>query len=216
MAINQYVRDKKGENDYKKGNRTKGQPRNGAALAAMNKAYGESVAHYKQEVEAIRQSRAIKQERMFDVYNNLKEYIERQRSDERPLTVAGMIAAAGVSRSTWYEMAGGRYDYQLPQIIDVYNLSQTMVIDGIPAAEAVIGKKKETILLIFWTDLIQKAMLAVEEQTEERLYSKGRVGDIFALKAVHGWQEEPSPQTVNNTLVIASPEQAREAIRALK
>ena len=56
----------------------------------------------------------------------------------------------------------------------------------------------------------------VEEQTEERLYSKGRVGDIFALKAVHGWEEEQSPHTVNQTLVIATEEQAREAIKMLK
>lgn len=216
MAVNQYVRDRNGENDYKKGNRIKGQPRNGAALAAMNKAYGESVAHYRDEVEAIRQSRAIKQERMYNVYTRLREYIATQREEDRPLTVAGMISASSVSRTTWYEMAGGRYDYQLPQIIDAYNLSQTTEVDGIPATEAFIGGAKETILLIFWTDLVEKAMLAIEEQTEERLYSKGRVGDIFALKAVHGWQEEPSPQTVNQTLVIASPEQAREAIRALK
>ena len=59
-------------------------------------------------------------------------------------------------------------------------------------------------------------MLAVEEQTEERLYSKGRVGDIFSLKAVHGWQEDQAPQTVNQTLVIATEEQARKAIDLLK
>ena len=59
-------------------------------------------------------------------------------------------------------------------------------------------------------------MLAVEEQTEERLYSKGRVGDIFSLKAVHGWQEDNTPQTVNQTLVIASPEEAERAIKMLK
>lgn len=59
-------------------------------------------------------------------------------------------------------------------------------------------------------------MLAIEAQTEERLYSKGRVGDIFSLKAVHGWKEDTAPQTVNQTLVIASEEQARQAINLLK
>lgn len=216
MAINQYVRDRNGENDYKKGNRTKGQPRNGAGLAAYNKAFGESVAYYKKEVEAIRASRKFKQEDVYTVYCRLNDYIKEQRAEERPLTVAGMIKASGLSRGTWYEMAGGDYDYQLPQLIDTYNLVPTMDIDGLPATEAEINGKKCTILLIMWAEIMQKAMLAIEEQTEERLYSKGRVGDIFALKAVHGWQEEPSPQTVNQTLVIASPEQAREAIKALK
>lgn len=216
MAVNQYVRDRNGENDFKKGNRVKGQPRNGAGLAAYNKAYGEAVAYYKKEVEAIRASRKFKQEDVYIVYNRLSEYIERQRDEDRPLTVAGMIRASGISRGTWYEMAGGDYDYQLPQLIDTYDLVPTIDIDGLPATSCEINGKKRTILLIMWSEMVQKAMLAIEEQTEERLYSKGRVGEIFALKAVHGWREEPSPQTVNQTLVIASPEQARDAIKALK
>ena len=72
------------------------------------------------------------------------------------------------------------------------------------------------VLLIPYSLIIQKALLMIAEQTEERLYSNGRVGDIFALKAQHGWQEEQSPQTVNQTLVIATEEQAREAIKLLK
>lgn len=204
-----------GKNDYKKGNRTNSR-RNSTVAVAASKQFGDEVSRYKEIAEKMRQKRKIKQEDVYTVYCRLNEYIERQRNGERPLTVAGMIQAAGVSRSTWYEMAGGDYDYQLYQLIDTYNLSPTYNIDGIPATDTEINGEKQTILLIQWSYLIEKGMLAIEEQTEERLYSKGRVGDIFALKAVHGWQEEPSPQTVNQTLVIASPEQAREAIAALK
>lgn len=204
-----------GKNDYKKGNRTNSR-RNSTVAVAASKQFGEEVSRYKEIAEKMRQKRKIKQEDVYTVYCRLNEYIERQRNGERPLTVAGMIQAAGVSRSTWYEMAGGDYDYQLYQLIDTYNLSATHTIDGIPATDTEINGEKQTILLIRWSYLIEKGMLAIEEQTEERLYSKGRVGDIFALKAVHGWQEEPNPQTVNQTLVIASPEQAREAIAALK
>lgn len=204
-----------GKNDYKKGNRTNSR-RNSTVAAAASKQFGDEVSRYKEIAEKMRQKRKIKQEGLYTVYCRLNEYIERQRNEDRPLTVAGMIQAAGVSRSTWYEMAGGDYDYQLYQLIDTYNLSPTYNIDGIPATDTEINGEKQTILLIQWSYLIEKGMLAIEEQTEERLYSKGRVGDIFALKAVHGWQEEPNPQTVNQTLVIASPEQAREAIAALK
>lgn len=214
MAINQYVRDRNGENDYKKGNRTNSK-RDSSVMVAASKQFGEDVRRYKEIAEKMRLARKFKQEQVFEVYNRLNGYIEEQRGNDKPLTVAGVIRATGMSRTTWYEMAGGDYDYQLPQLIDTYDLEATIDIDGIPATEAVIDGKKCTILLIPWSWLVEKAMLAIEEQTEERLYSKGRVGDIFALKAVHGWQEEPSPQTVNQTLVIASPEQARDAIKAL-
>lgn len=215
MAVNQYVRDRNGENDFKKGNRTNSK-RDSSVMVAASKQFGEEVRRYKEIAEKMRQSRKFKQEEVYNVYKRLNEYIERQREEDRPLTVAGMVNSTGMSKGTWYEMAAGDYDYQLPQLIDTYELEPTIEIDGLPATICEINGEKRTILLIPWSFLTEKAMLAIEEQTEERLYSKGRVGEIFALKAVHGWREEPSPQTVNQTLVIASPEQARDAIKALK
>ena len=86
-------------------------------------------------------------------------------------------------------------------------------IDGIPYITEDDG---HIVMLITYGAVIQKAVLCKEAQTEERLYDKGRVGDIFSLKALHGWKEDASPSTVNQTLVIASEEQARKAIDLLK
>ena len=70
--------------------------------------------------------------------------------------------------------------------------------------------------LIAFGELIEKGELLLEAETERRLYKSGKVTDIFALKSLHNWKEEQSPQTVNQTLVIASAEQARKAIELLK
>lgn len=217
MAVNQYVRDRNGVNDHKKGNRTDSK-RNPAPAIQINKQIGEDIATYKEIAERVRQSRKYKQEDVIKVYNRLSEYIEYQRESEKPLTVAGMIKASGVSKSTWYEMLRGDYDYQLYQLTDTYSIDtdNTAELDTIPVVSVNINNQETEIMLTCWSEMLQKAMLAIEEQTEERLYEKGRVGDIFALKAVHDWKEEASPQTVNQTLVIATEEQARKAIELLK
>ena len=67
------------------------------------------------------------------------------------------------------------------------------------------------------SEIVEKAYLRLQEQIEERLYEKGRVGDIFALKSKHGWNDSgDTPHTVNQTLVIATEEQARRAIECLE
>ena len=147
----------------------------------------------------------------------LNDYIDDQTVEDRPLTIAGMIRAAGVSKSTWYEMISGDYDYLLFQYADYHSIPIEQINDANGGAiPTFTNSEGQEILLIPYSEALQKAVLRVEEQTEERLYSKGRVGDIFSLKAVHGWQEDSQPQTVTNNLVIASPEQAKRAIDLLK
>lgn len=215
MAVNQWDKGSKnnGPNAHKKGNRTKGQPRNGKQLGDISKAISEDISRYKEIAEKVRRSKKYRQEDLHRIYQGLIAYIDRQKENEKPITVSGMILASGISSATWYEMLGGDYDYRLYEYIDMHNINtnDADIMDDIPFVEDENG----VILLITYSDLLQKAMLLQQEQTEERLYEKGRVGDIFALKAMHGWQEETSPHTVNQTLVLASPEQAREAIKML-
>lgn len=217
MAINQYSRDNgNGENAYKKGNRTNSR-RESAHLVAFSKQQSADVAAYKEQAEKRRKGRKYKQEDLTGIIQRLNDYIDDQTAEDRPLTIAGMIRAAGVSKSTWYEMIGGDYDYLLFQYADYHSIPIERINDAngdtIPTFT---DEEEREILLIPYSEALQKAVLRVEEQTEERLYSKGRVGDIFSLKAVHGWQEDSQPQSVTNNLVIASPEQAKRAIDLLK
>lgn len=216
MALNQYDRGSanNGPNAHKKGNRKKGQPRNGKGLAAYSKRESEDIGRYKEAAERRRKKRKYRQEDLIGIIERINAYIQEQKGGDRPFTVSGMIRAAQVSKSSWYEMLAGEYDYRLIEYCDHHNID----LDSIPtgATTTITDAEGNEVVLITYAEALQKAMLAVEEQTEERLYSKGRVGDIFSLKAVHGWREEQSPQTVNQTLVIATEEQARKAIDLLK
>lgn len=223
MAINQWDKgsENNGPNAHKKGNRTASKRETGH-LSSFNKAVAEDIGRYKESAERARKARKYKQEDLYGIYMRIKEYIRVRTvaSDpdyiDKPLTVSGMILASGISKATWYEMLRGDYDYRLFEYIDLHNINIDTVetyIDGIPYIE---DNENNKILLIVHSGILEKAMLAIEAQTEERLYCKGRVGDIFSLKAVHGWKEDHQPQTVNQTLVIASEEQARKAIDLLK
>lgn len=214
MAINQYVKEGNGPNAHKKGNRTK-TGRNPQKAININKQFGEEVAAYKEVAEKIRRAKKYKQEDLAAIYKRIMDYVADKREQDKPITVSGMILASGISRATWYEMLSGDYDYRLYQYIDTHNIDE-MARTDIDGMEAVINSEGEVVLLNCYSEILQKAMLMLEEQTEERLYKSGRVGDIFSLKAIHGWREEQSPQTVNQTLVIATEEQAREAIKLLK
>ena len=214
MAINQYVKEGNGPNAHKKGNRTKS-GRNPQNAININKQFGEEVAAYKEVAEKIRRAKKYKQEDLAAIYKRITDYVADKREQDKPITVSGMILASGISRATWYEMLAGDYDYRLYQYIDTHNIDEMQKLD-VDGMEAVINSEGEVVLLNCYSEILQKAMLMLEEQTEERLYKSGRAGDIFSLKAIHGWREEQSPQTVNQTLVIATEEQAREAIKLLK
>lgn len=216
MALNQYDRGSKnnGPNAHKKGNRTPGQPRNGAGLAEISRMESARIAKYNEIAEKQRRAKKYKQEDLAGAMDRIQDYITEQTDAEKPLTISGMIRAAGISKGTWYEMLRGDYDYRLYEYCDMHDIDID-TIDRTTTAVVTDGEGNR-IALITWSEALQKAVLAVEEQTEERLYSKGRVGDIFSLKALHGWQEDQSPQTVNQTLVIATEEQARKAIDLLK
>ena len=111
-------------------------------------------------------------------------------------------------------MRRGNFDHELFAYMDIHGIEEPEdYVDGIPHCR--VGGKD--VLLIPFSEIIEKALLMHENETETRLYEKGRVGDIFSLKAQHNWQEEDKkPHTVNQTLVIADSEQARKAIELLK
>lgn len=216
MAINRWDKGspENGPNAYKKGNRTDSE-RNTEKIAALSRQYNEEQQAYREYAEARRNSIKFNQAELSRRNNRLQQYIHQCCEDDEPITRAGMILALGVSRDTYYRMRDGELDYRLYEYMSVNGISESdvMLTEGeIPY----IVCEGESILLIPSSVMIQKAELQLEAQTEARLYKSGKVGDIFALKAVHGWQEEQSPKTLNQTLVIATPEQAREAIAVLK
>lgn len=214
MAVNQWDKGSSynGPNAHKKGNRTKSK-RNADTITESTKRISEDITRYKEIAEKVRRSRKWKQEDLAGVCERLKTHIEKCNEDD-PLTIGGMIVAAGMMKEDWYAAANGEYDYRLYEYIELHNIDTADAQTNADGQPYVITEHGE-VLLIPYSSVIQKAILLKETADERRLLKKGRVADIFNMKALHGWQEETSPHTVNQTLVLASPEQAREAIKLL-
>lgn len=219
MAINQY-KEGKGVNDYKKGNRTDSS-RDTSKIVSYSKQYAEDIKGYKEFVKKRRDRRTVRQEFAAVLYDKLFSYIAKCEETDEPITRSGMMLALGVDRQTYYRIRSGEYDWRLIEYLDMNDLDYEDILsnDAVFLDEnenpcLMDGEKK--MLLIPYSDIIQKAELMHEAQTEARLYKSGKVGDIFALKSIHGWQEDHQPSTVNQTLVIATEEQARKAIELLK
>lgn len=197
-----------------KGNRTKS-GRNTAHITELNRRYKEDLQGYKEFAEARRRNRVFRQEDLKAYHDRLFGYIGKCKEHDEPITRAGMMLAMEIDHSVYYRILGYEYDYRLYEYIDVNNISDDDVFVDENGCQCVLDGNGETVLLIPYSEILQKAELMLEEQTELRLYKSGKVGDIFALKALHGWQDSGQPQVVNQNLVIASPEQAKEAIALL-
>lgn len=142
------------------------------------------------------------------------QYFQDMDAQGRPYTRAGLILALGVSKATYYRYLNSELDYLLEEHItindiDVDNCDTISLEDG---SEIPIDEWGNP--LITFSSVLQKALLRLEEQAEQRLYDKARPGDIFTLKQ-YGWTDERSPNTVNQTLVIADRDEAQAALNRL-
>ena len=181
-------------------------------LKQLNIDYSKGIDYYKGLVEQRRKNRKVGQEQAFQIYNKVKSYIAENNG---PITISGMILASDLTKSQWTELKEGAADYDLFAFADAkgIDINSCDTYDGMPYTKY----KGEDILLLPFSELIEKFYLMHEDELEKRLYEKGRSGDIFALKAKHKWiEEEKAPQTVNQTLVIASPDEAKKALELLK
>ncbi len=135
--------------------------------------------------------------------------------NKKPYTRAGLILALGICNDTFYRYLNGKMDHLLQEHIAINNIDlnecDRVVIDDLGTEIAIDSDGNP---LVPFSDVLQKALLRLEEQAESRLYWKGRPGDIFTMKQ-YGWTDENSAKTVNNTLVIASKEESDRALRML-
>lgn len=183
-------------------------------LAKANKTYSEAIKYYKEQAVLHRQNKKYKQEFAYPLYERLKAYIADVRGKDKPITTAGLILASGLTKDYFSRMKTGEFDHDLEVYLDSHDLDEIKEYDTMPYIEV----DGEIILLVPLSEIIGRALLMMEDETETRLYESGRVGDIFALKAKHGWIEEEKAVSAvtNQTLIIASPKEAEEAIKMLK
>jgi hypothetical protein len=220
-----YVKHGTGPNDYKKGNRTKGENRRGnrsgspdgykdlTALNAASRAKAERVEHYKEV--ARQQAKVIRygQEYAATLLDNLNQYIIDRQNQRKPLTIAGLIRASGVSQDTYKRYRDGDADHMLYAYMTEHD------IDYQEEGNEVTTPDGEKVLLCRLSTIIKTAELAVQEQLEENCYTNrgNPAGSIFGLKARYEWRDDPDKVQQTNTLNIqvASLDEAREALKRL-
>lgn len=212
-----------------KGNRTRGKDRRGnrkgrpgtppedqTGLREASAAKAEKLEYYKKIAE--QQAKTIKygQEYAGQMMDNFNAYVIEQRNQRRPLTIAGLIRASGVSKDTYYRYRDGEADHMLYEYMDLHGIDYSQEGNEITTEEG------ERVLLLRLSEIIKNAELAIQEQLEENCYTnKGNpAGSIFGLKARYDWQDTPPDQrtTNNNTLVlnnVATLDEAREAMKRL-
>lgn len=140
-------------------------------------------------------------------------YVALQRGAEKPLTQAGCAIACNTTRMTIFNYGSGDYDKYCQEIEDEYRSELTE--EAKPIYDYLIGGPHEGAKRIYLSDVVSQYNELAAMEREQRLYEKGRVADIFAMKAVDGWQDETrTAGTVNNTLVISG-DSAEKALELL-
>lgn len=99
----------------------------------------------------------------------IENWIKERRESDRPLTKTGLALALGIGKDTLYrlERENDRRNAQL--IIDANTGEERLFTIG---------------------DLIKRAVLAIEEDLNERAICRGSVGAIFALKNWYGYADK--------------------------
>lgn len=192
--------------------------------ANFNKAGVKSAKNDSEHVKEVRQLVEVKRASAPPAFSfkdtgkmiqRISDYFLLCDQNKRPYTKAGLILALNISKSTFSRYLSGEMDYMLEEHIAINSIDldtcDKVIVDdtGEEIAIDVDGNP-----LISFSHVLQKALLRLEDQAESRLYWKGRPGDIFTMKQ-YGWTDEKSPNTVNNTLVIASAEESDRALKLL-
>lgn len=175
----------------------------------------DAVEFYRERAREIKSHKKYTQDYAYTLYSRIMEYIDECAEKGEPLTFSGIQLAVKLPHEVFRKMKNGEYDWEYSSFLDLNSITADDVYfeDNIPFTD----KTGEKVMLVPFSEIFEWIYLRVEKELEVRLYKNGRSGDIFALKVKRGWVEaEKQPQTVNQTLVIASEEQARKAIEMLK
>jgi hypothetical protein len=149
-------------------------------------------------------------------------YIATCKENERPLTETGLAVALRMFRPTLKKYMNGEMDYVvLGGYVCRENEADIKVeIDQFRKS----GNKEAKMYYDYITDYDDKDLLPsevvgrarqlVSMEREERLMSKGRVGDIYTMKAREGkeWREDEHKQ---DKVVIVGNNNALEALKQL-
>lgn len=139
----------------------------------------------------------------------IAEYIHRQHVAEEPCTMAGLAIACGITRDTFSAYRLGERSGLEIESDDIFSDDEETQALYTYMTNGATGRCR-----VLLQNVVRMADELLANERETRLYKQGRVADIFALKAQDGWQDDTTPHTLNQTLVINGNEQSAESALA--
>ena len=181
----------------------------GERLSTVSQMYSDLVKQAKDMAIARRSQSPVRVEQIPFIIDRFAEYAKECQDKKKPMTWAGFALSANISGRTLDRMYKGELDH----IVEEYRLSHGLSED----TTYFIDENGEQILLIPWSQIVEKCALLIQSQLEENCYQlKGnQVGSIFGLKARFGWQDDNVVKTQNNTLIVADKDRATELLDML-
>lgn len=143
----------------------------------------------------------------------MAQYVAAQHEADEPLTAAGCAIACNCVRNTIWKYGTGDFDHWSLDVEDRYR--DKLEGEALFIYDYLTGGEHEGKKVIMLSDVVAHYNEIASAEREKRLYKRGSVADIFALKAVDGWQDDSGKATTNNTLVITGGESAEAALKLL-
>lgn len=143
----------------------------------------------------------------------MAQYVAAQHEAGEPLTAAGCAIACGTVRITINRYGSGDYDHWCLDTEDKYR--DQLDGEALFVYDYLIGGQHDGKKIIYLSNVVHNYWEIASAEREQRLYKRGSVADIFALKAVDGWQDDTNKGVTNQTLVIAGGESAEAALKLL-
>lgn len=143
----------------------------------------------------------------------MAQYVADKHEKEEPLTAAGCAIACGTVRRTIYRYGTGDYDHWSLEVEDRYR--DKLDGEALLIYDYLIGGAHEGKKIVMLSEVVEHYNEIASAEREQRLYKRGSVADIFALKAVDGWQDDTNKGVTNQTLVIAGGDSAEAALKLL-
>ena len=174
-------------------------------ISQFNTWYSQDIEEYKRFAEGRSQSHRFTQEYLTELTEKIVTYIREKEYEDKPLTIAGFYLALGIQKKDYFRMKNGEFDYRLYQYMEYHKIEPAEIRsdwqEPLGYIDYWIDADGQIWVMNTYSEIIEKALLVMQEQVETRLLtakSNAAVSaNIFIMKAKFGWSDKPD-NTVNN------------------
>jgi len=200
---------------------------NTTKISQFNTWYSQDIEEYKRFAEGRSQSHRFTQEYLTELTEKIIVYIEEQKDADKPITIAGFYLALGIQKKDYFRMKNGEFDYRLFQFMEYKGISPEDIQrdwqEPLGYIEYWIDADGQLWVMNTYSEIIEKALLLMQMQTEERLLTAKNNSQvsaaIFLLKAKFGWSDKPDVNIYNtlqySTTQLPTYEEAKRSLLEL-